>query len=272
MPETTTVEIPAQRAGQGAAEEAAAALFRFWRRMTEECTAGSWESAGGVLSASTGIPVPSFNGVWSEVRDVETAPVLAAVDRFRAGDLPWNVQLRPGCSDALAAELADRGLVVTADIPFMVLTDPSAAAAIRGAAAIRPVDTFADLDAALRLMELGFGMPPELTREALPVRALVAPGCSTWLARVDGEDVSTALGVLDAEQVGIYNVATPERHRGAGHGAAVTARAVTDGFARGASTAYLQATPIGQPVYERLGFATVELWRQWMPAEYADHS
>ena len=269
MTDTTTVTIPAQRADQGTVDSAAAALFRFWRSMTDACRDGSWESSDGLLSASTGLPVAPFNGVWGEVRDVEVAPVLAAVDRFRAGDLPWNLQLRPGYPEALGSELADRGLVVTADIPFMVLTDLAAAEAPHGTTAIRSVDTFADLDSALRLIEEGFGMPPELTRAALPVRALLASGCTTWVVGAGGEDVSTALGVLDADQLGIYNVATPERHRGAGHGAAVTARAVTDGFARGATTAYLQATPIGRPVYERLGFATVELWRQWMPAEYA---
>jgi hypothetical protein len=215
-----------------------------------------------------GLPVPAFNGVWSAARTVDVDQVLAAADRFGTGELPWNVQLRPGYPDALDEELAGRGLVVTADIPFMVLTD--LAAVPDSALPVRAMESFRDLDATLGLLEQGFGMPPEMTRGALPMRMLFAPGTTTWLLSREGKDVSTALQMIDGAHCGVFNVATPEEERGKGYGAAVTAHAVASSFAGGASCAYLQSSPLGRSVYERIGFRTVELWRQWVPAQYAE--
>jgi hypothetical protein len=48
----------------------------------------------------------------------------------------------------------------------------------------------------------------------------------------------------------------------------VTAHAIVAARAAGARGAYLQSSPMGLPVYERLGFVTVERWRQWMPSKY----
>jgi predicted GNAT family acetyltransferase len=52
-------------------------------------------------------------------------------------------------------------------------------------------------------------------------------------------------------------VATPPEHRGKGYGAAVTARAVLEGFGQGADLAGLQASALGEPVYRRMGFREV---------------
>ena len=221
------------------------------------------------MRASTGIPVPPFNGVWSVTADVATGGVLAAVDEFAAGDLPWNVQLRPGYPAELDDELAGRGLVVTAEIPFMVLPDPAplAAAAQASAATYRQVETFADLDSLLSLLERGFGMPPAISRGVFPMRLIFL--AATWIA-TNGQDVATGLGYVHDGWCGVFNVATPEEHRGRGYGGAVTAHTVAAARAAGARGAYLQSSPMGLPVYERLGFVTVETWRQWMPGQYAE--
>jgi N-acetylglutamate synthase len=66
------------------------------------------------------------------------------------------------------------------------------------------------------------------------------------------------------DHVGVFNVATPSRHRRRGYGAAVTARVVADGVAAGASWAWLQSSPSGYAIYERLGFRTLERWLTWV--------
>ena len=65
--------------------------------------------------------------------------------------------------------------------------------------------------------------------------------------------------------VGVFNIATPPEHRGRGYGRAVTARVVADGVRAGARTAYLQASPMGLGVYQRMGFRTGETWRCHYP-------
>jgi GNAT superfamily N-acetyltransferase len=255
---------------QGWTADAASAVRSFhnaWQIMATNCPGGSHLERGGVARARTMLPVAPFNGVWGVTTDVDPAEVLDAVDEFAAGDLPWNVQLRPGYPAALDDELARRGLTVTAEIPFMVLPDPEPLAAVvaASAASFRRVETFADLDSTMSLLERGFGMPSTLLREMFPMRLLFM--ASTWIA-TDGEDVATGLGMISDGWCGVFNVATPDEHRGRGFGSAVTAQTVEAARTDGARGAYLQSSSMGLRVYEKLGFVTVEQWRQWTPAEY----
>jgi hypothetical protein len=268
MSEDVTVRLPAQRTDAHMTESAVRAFFRSWTAMLRACPKGSEVTVDGLLRGRTGLPVAPFNGVWAPTPTPSASAVLAAVDDFARGDLPWNLQLRPGYPAELDAALAGRGLVVTAQIPFMTLTDvgPLVEVVRDAEVGLRPLETFADLDAALSLLERGFGMPPELVRQQFAMQMLFQPSFTTWLLRAGGEDVSTALGVMDDDWAGVFNVATPEEHRGKGYGAVATAQSV---LGAGGRSAYLQASPMGFPVYERLGFATVEHWTQWMPAEYA---
>ena len=51
-----------------------------------------------------------------------------------------------------------------------------------------------------------------------------------------------------------------------GYGEAVTAQAVAEGFRRGMPFASLQASPLGEPVYRRMGFRTVSYYHVYVPA------
>ena len=62
----------------------------------------------------------------------------------------------------------------------------------------------------------------------------------------------------------LFNIATVPADRGRGYGAAVTARAVSDGLAAGASWSWLQSSPSGYRVYERLGYQAIESWQVWV--------
>lgn len=74
---------------------------------------------------------------------------------------------------------------------------------------------------------------------------------------LDGVPVASASVMVVGGAAGIYNVATLEPARGRGIGAAMTAAAVRRGAARGLSLATLQASSMGRPIYERLGFRFV---------------
>jgi GNAT superfamily N-acetyltransferase len=254
---------------QADADGAARAALASWGVLCASSPGGWSSERDGVIRASTAIPFPPFNGVWSATADVAPGDVLAAVDEFAAGDLPWSLELRPGYPAELDDELAGRGMVVTGEIPFMVLPDPAplAAAVQRSPATFRRVETFADLDSLLSLLERGFGMPPELAREMFPMRWMFLG--ATWIA-TDDQDVSTGLGYVHDGWCGVFDVATPQEHRGRGYGGAVTAHTVEAARAAGARGAYLQSSPMGLSVYERLGFVTVEIWRQWMLGHYVE--
>lgn len=273
MTDTHAAVVPTQRPAPEVVEQAIRLFHQLWVEWVAACPGGKHEVRDRLVRARCGFPVAPFNGVWGLDPNIALDVVLAAVDEFVSGDLPWNVQLRPPYADGIEDEFARRGLVRTEDIPFMVLTDVSRLATATEAtpATFRRAVAFRDIDEVITLLEQGFGMPPELTRESFPVALLTSREITSWIATAS-ENVSTSMGYLHGGMCGVFNVATPEQHRGNGYGAAVTAHTVQQAFAAGAKAAYLQASPLGHPVYERLGFITVERWRQWMPKEYIHHA
>ncbi|HET8909508.1 MAG TPA: GNAT family N-acetyltransferase, partial [Ktedonobacterales bacterium] len=72
--------------------------------------------------------------------------------------------------------------------------------------------------------------------------------------------VSCAASFVGEREVGVYMVATLAEKRGGGYGAALTAAAVN---AAPHLPAVLQASDFGQPVYYRLGFATLGTFALW---------
>ena len=86
-----------------------------------------------------------------------------------------------------------------------------------------------------------------------------------YQARVDGEPVSV-LGTIDeGDDCGIYLVATLKEHRGNGLSGRLLHLAVAEARERGMRTSSLQATKLGQPVYEGLGYeaiCTLEMWER----------
>jgi ribosomal protein S18 acetylase RimI-like enzyme len=78
-----------------------------------------------------------------------------------------------------------------------------------------------------------------------------------FIGLLRGDPVATVSLVTAGGAAGIYNVTTIEAARGRGIGAAMTAAAVRHGAGRGFTLATLQASTMGRPVYERLGFEFV---------------
>ena len=78
------------------------------------------------------------------------------------------------------------------------------------------------------------------------------------MGRVEDRPVTTAMGWTANGATGILQVATAPADRRRGYGAAVTSRAILDGFAAGADLAWLQTSGSGERLYRNLGFRQVE--------------
>ena len=74
------------------------------------------------------------------------------------------------------------------------------------------------------------------------------------VARLDGENVATAMAFDLESDCGIYNVTTQEHARRRGLGTALTALHVHEALARGCRTASLQSTELAEHVYAAVGF------------------
>ncbi len=248
---------------RAAVDAAAVALTeRFGRTIAESLPGGWFRTFGGASAMVSGVAAPPLNAVFGTRRGAPPGPAAMLLDEVAATGLPYCFQTRDAGGAAVARA---RGMVPAAEIPLMVLDDPGALAGAAARAEVRPVDV-GEQHLHLDLVESVFEMPPELVAPFRAAALLTRPGVRGYVATADGEVVSTAMAMTDGDHVGVYNVATPEAHRGRGYGAAVTARAVLDGLAAGASTAVLQSSDVAVGVYERLGFRTVELWTMWVPA------
>lgn len=247
------------------ADMASHALLDTWRHLFAFLPDGWTQSESGAFAAVSGVALPTLNGVWVGDVGIAADSVSGLLDRVEATGLPYCLQVRPRGAAHLRELAATRGMTSDHDIPLMGFTDPSALEASRDAEGLvirelQPAEAGRHASAAAA----GFEAPVEFFEQLMTPRVLSAPGVRSYLGEFDGQPVTTALGVTLGSHVGIFNVATPPEHRGRGYGAAVTARAVTDGLKAGATWSWLQASPSGYRIYERLGFRTLERWHCWV--------
>ena len=135
----------------------------------------------------------------------------------------------------------------------------------QGDLAIEPVRTALDLEAYRDVLATGFGEGPKEADWVASIWAKIDLGAdSPWrhfVGRVRSEPVATGSLLLTDSTGGIYFVCTRPDFRRQGYGAAITHRAMAEAAAGGAKYAVLGSSPMGQNVYERLGFRTVFSYR-----------
>lgn len=247
--------IPEQRSGADAAAAAMVATGEVFARSTRAGWAAVRDGVGVMV---TGAPVPTLNGVVC-ARPGAVATASALLDEVAATGLPHCLETRAG--DAAGELLArSRGMTEADHVPFMLLDLGSWEPPEQRGRALGPDELDAHLDA----LTAGFEAPAAMLAPFRGSALLDREGVRGYVVEEDGAVVATALGIVSGEHVGVFDVATLPSHRGRGHGAALTARAIADGAVAGARTAFLQSSPIGLSVYERLGFRTVEEWTVWV--------
>jgi N-acetylglutamate synthase len=219
--------------------------------------------AGGVVTVLTGLPMDWFNQVLIEREEATPAGVLAGVARARERGHHFVVRLREGVDDRFIPTLTQAGLAPTGDRPpmpgmiaFPIDHDAIAQHALPELEIRRSTDA-AGIDAHRRVVSAGFGSDPAVALGTACPDLLDRPGCVIYAGYADGEPVVSGLGLRTGRTIGVYSIATIESARRRGYGAAMTARTVADGVAAGCDAAALQASEMGRPIYERLGFRTV---------------
>jgi ribosomal protein S18 acetylase RimI-like enzyme len=225
-----------------------------------------------------GSPIGYHNAVVRCAADDHTAPALVDewLAHLRRRRLPGSWHLAPSMRPEglgeilLAAGFADGGgePAMAVDLRLADLgQDPS----LSGDLVIEVVGDEGGLDAYRRVLGDGFGEGPKEADWVASAYATIGLGPETgWchlVGSVDGQAAATASVFLTGDTAGIYFVSTRPRFRRRGFGAAVTRRAMAEAARLGASRAVLGSSPMGQRVYERLGFRTVFTYRlfEWEP-------
>ncbi len=210
----------------------------------------------------TGLPFDWFNQVLVEHEEATPEGVLAGGSPgARAGD-PFVVRLRDGIDDRLSRRWSRRGWRrgAATSTPGMVAFPIDHDAIARHAAPeleIRRVTDATGIDAHCQVVTAGFGSDPAVALGTACPDLLDRPECVVYVGYADGSPVASGLGWRSGRTIGVYSIATIESARRRGYGAAMTARVMADGVAAGCDVAALQASELGRPIYERLGFRTV---------------
>ncbi len=219
--------------------------------------------AGGVLAILTGLPFDWFGQVLIEDEAATPDAVLAGVARARELGDAFVVRLRGGVDDRFIETLAQAGLEPQAEATpfpgmaaFPIERDLLAPHAVDGLV-IRRVTDAAGIDEHNDVVTAGFGSDPAVALGTACPDLLDRPECVVYVGCADGRPVVSGLGWRSGRTIGVYSIATRPSARRRGYGAAMTARVVADGLAAGCDVAALQASEMGRPIYERLGFRTV---------------
>jgi GNAT superfamily N-acetyltransferase len=231
-----------------------------WSRAIDGASEGmrSIDRDGLVMTITPAVPDRSIvNDIvyWDGVAliaaydEIEEAYAAAGIDAW----LVWS----PDTDTDIAGALAERGHVLDSDPEAMVLDldvverPPEPAGFSRS---IDPVEL-------ARLNDHAYGMHSAFARA---LAQLEAGGGLYFYGVEDDEGLASGLVTFDYEEdCSVWLVATRESARGRGWASALMAHALVDARERGRTTSTLQATDLGRPVYERLGYRSLGEIQMW---------
>ncbi len=212
------------------------------------------------------LPTLFYNGIFRSrlAPDAIAGVAGETIALARARRVPVGWRVTPTTPPHTVVALEQVGWHIDHQTPVMAKAlDTVAPATTRAGTTVEEVtiDGLADWS---RIVAVAFGCPEEhVEGPASYDRDVGLPGetpLRRFLLRVDGEPLATSAllpGGAGTGLSGIYCVGTLARARGRGLGAVVTQAAVHAARDAGDRVVVLQATEMGRPIYERLGFDTV---------------
>jgi ribosomal protein S18 acetylase RimI-like enzyme len=257
-------------------DESAAAhrnMLGFISWINERVPGARVEHSDDELIVESAHPFPFFSQVIRDhERDDGAGLVRRACDFF--GGRSFMVVARPGADDSLEQAAIDAGLTLALDrYPEMVCSEPIEEWPVADGFELRQVGD-AETAAAYWAMSgrayVSLGCPPDLF-DGFPPDLLLAPEIQACVATRGDEVVAGAL-VLDVAGNGYVGwVGVVEEARRRGLAAAVTSWVTNRSFESGAKLVSLEASPMGDSLYPKLGYRELYNYRLYMrqPAQPA---
>jgi len=215
---------------------------------------------GGVTSVVTHSTIPLFNQIIITDDSATEHALESSVAVMGGTGLRFAVSLRAE-TDARFVPLLEQSGLVSGDTAPAMMMRPIVGHEMPEELEIRSgPEAFDDH---IQAASKGFGMPREILDAVLVPQLADRDDLTVYAGYLDDEPVTCSLGFIDDGSISVFNVATLEEYRGNGYGAAMTMKAVLDSMERGCDVAFLQATEMGFPLYERLGFETIFTYKLW---------
>lgn len=251
------------------ADRAEANFFGTFGMLAELNDDGKVCEQDGLLVAASGVSLRSFNNVF--IRRPLQNPVSILGDVFAYLDdrkLPFRLRVREGRDEAAETAAEMHGLHCIGTIPELALA-PITFDAKPPPLEIRRVGEVGALDDHVAVVADGFDLPASLLRQVFSARIIAAAGWRGYVGYVGGQAVAASQLFMTGDVAGIYYVATRKEFRGRGSGEAMTWRAIQDGAEAGCDVAVLQASDMGRPIYERMGFRLVAGYKTFVRPEFS---
>jgi GNAT superfamily N-acetyltransferase len=235
---------------------------------------GTVERCGGITVVRTGYPLTIFNPVVA--LDTPKTPVglSGIIDRIlvRTGT-PWALMTTPGTSEGLASLRDEFRLARSESTPGMVFSYggsplPSPPEGLD----IHRVTERGELQVYWRTVAEVFELDLSFFDKFADGMIAHQERFRRWycyLGYSEGRPIGTALLCTTPRVAGVYNVGTNSEYRRRGYGRALSLRAALDGLGAGCRISWLQASDMGGPLYEKLGYRAVEDLCYWVPSSAA---
>jgi GNAT superfamily N-acetyltransferase len=241
-------------------------LIAFSRALTRWGSRGAFQESDGVVLCAGGTWIPVVdNSAYRRDVGISAADLIERADVFFGGlargftvkvrDDGPDEDLRRACAEA---GLEPFGQPVPQMIRYRRLPPPPEVDGV----ALRLVEDAESLAAfrAVNTEAYGtYGMPAEVFGDLFDETAVVLSDEAAHIVVGwrGAEPVATAMAFESDGVASVQWVGTVPSARGSGLGALVTTFVTNLAFERGASSVTLQASPMGEPVYLRLGFETL---------------
>jgi len=224
-----------------------------------------------MCAGGTWIPMVA-NGAFRSDDGLQGSALVAAADVFFAGlQRGFTIKVRDsGEDDDLRAACLEAGLEPFGDpVPEMVCRGALPDAQAIDGITVRVADDEAgvrDFVSVNAEAYATYGMPAEVLVDVFdePGAVLADSAATIVVARRDGQPVATAMVYESDGVASLQWVGTVPAARGTGLGALVTVMVTNLAFDRGASSCSLQASPMGAPVYHRLGYETMYHYEEYV--------
>jgi GNAT superfamily N-acetyltransferase len=206
----------------------------------------------------TGGPTADFNMALVDKGPDDSGVFEEFVDRLAALAMPGVFFLSSAAIGRLESVATAKGLHDAGTAPLMAKSAFAADTASVDFSIDRVKDphgmaVYADMVAAAFEMDRTW-----VGRTFAAPSLLEAPGVEVYIARRGGEPMSGLTTTGTGATIGIWSMSTPPQKQRQGAGRAALAAAIDDHRRRGAQTFFLIATPAGKPLYDSLGFTTID--------------
>jgi ribosomal protein S18 acetylase RimI-like enzyme len=228
-------------------------------KMLPGATLHEWEDATAIRAS---VPTELANTLFVFERPSDPEGLLGRAREFFSGWNPWRILASAEGGGGISSAIGSTMKLKPGDPGMLLSPIPEAPVAPRSLT-IERVSSPSQLADFRRATSSSFGIPMFAVRRLFPSVPTEASPFMLHVGYAEGRAVGSSETVIFEGVAGIYNVGVTPNSRRRGFGQALTWAAVETGRSRGCDVSFLEASEMGLPVYQRMGFRVVTEYPEW---------